>query len=334
MESNAPTVLTSFPGFVQFYIAKMGTGVYSTAVSAVVPDDAFGVEVSGFRCGGCRLPVTGDIGSLLLYEELHGVFAGGGPKIVYLGQAPDEMFDGQMHTMIYFELVPQGNDIDSGPQFGGPYFDTPSVHIQVHPPTGSDTLTGTESGVELTVVAAYQHNSVSCPLWNLADSAMPSMFPKGNEPRSLLAFWPLRRPPTVDTARTARSEGQNVFTGNYTFPIKWLGFGGSAFLPTGIMGVQIDNDIDKWALTYGAMQHLEDKFAPADRLGTGAILALATGDFSSVWSVDSDTIFGVATRIPAGETYFALFYSFEDGSFAWRERVMFPRLAGNQMQLD
>jgi hypothetical protein len=336
VETNQPNFLNSPVGSVNFFFALMGGKVYSTAIGGVSASQKATVQTGGFRCGGCRLPVTGNVAGLLLYEELHGIFAGGGPKIVYLGQAPDEVFAGQMRTMIYFEMIPQGNEVPDGPQFGGPYLNTPATATtQVHPPTGGNVLTAQESGVVLTVVSNYTHGGLSCPLFNLADSAYPSQWPVGDQPRSLICFWPLRNPPIVGLEFPQRPEGQTVFSTNYTFPLSWLGVGAAQFLPAGLVGVQIDSDIDKWALTSNPMEHIESKFTNANRLGSGAITALATEDFSQIWPVDSDTIFGVINRFRVGEAYNAFFYSGEAGlPSGWRRRIMMPRLAGNQMQLD
>lgn len=332
-ESGEAKYLKAPPNSINFQLVEMDEVIYSTAIGSLSP---IIFDLGIVQCGGCLLPVSGSVGNLLPYEELFGVYAAGGPRIVFLGSHGTREIDAVVYNMISFHVVPHGNDVPGQPQLGGLYTDSPIPSGIYHPPQGGDVLTGAESGTVLTVAPGYVQTSVVCPESLIpSNDIAPSFRDVPGEPSKGIAWWPLRTELSTDFSTVSRLTSAQWWLSNYTLPFEWTGLSGSAqVLKTGMLGVGLNKDVDKWLLVEYSYQSIEERYAPANRMGFGAILALAKPDFSDVYPVNSDTYFGVMNRFEVHSDIAVFYVNFFGGSAGWIERKVLPKLSGNQLGLD
>lgn len=336
VETGQPQFLAAPFGFVDLKLATFGGSVFSTAVTNLQAVHLLGTAAGGFRCGGCLLPVTGNVPALLKYEILSGTFAGGGPKIVYLGSNGTRVIGGIQYWMIYFELIAQGPDVPGEPQYGGLFTQSPTypTRPQIHPPTGGNVLTSDETRISLTVAPSYVQTNVNCPEW-ATKRGFPSRWTKPNSPVSMIGWWPVRHPPTTSTAFGDRPIGNVVNASLYDLSDwRWSGASGAPKSKTsGILGLKMDDDVDKTAYVIGSVESIEAQYAAANRFSRGAIVAIASEDNSVVYNVDSDNYFGVLARFPVGSTVRVQFVNYQTGAVGWRPRKVLQGFEGNQLGL-
>lgn len=336
VETGAPKVLVAPIGFVDLKFAILNATVYSTAVANLAPVHLLGTAVGGYRCGGCLLPVLGNVAGLKQYEILSGTFPGGGPKIVYLGYNGTRTVNSTVYQMIYFELIPQGYEAPFGPQYGGLYTATPSTgQPQVHPPNAGNVLTSDETGIALTVAPFYTQTTVSCPEW-ATTRGFTSRWTQPNQPINLIGWLPIRNPPISDINFLYRPSGGQVNISQYGDISNWRWTGASATPESnmsGILALSIDDDVDKMSYVIDSVASVESQYATANRMRIGGIFAIASEDLSVVYPVDSDTIFGVLARFPVGSTVKVQYYNLLTGAFGWRPRKILQGFAGNQLGL-
>lgn len=302
-------------GSVQAAVAFMGGELYDTAISPVGGTDQIfetGLGTDGFRCGGCKVPVTGDVSNLLYGEILRGSLTNGGPAIVFLGLAGTTTLGGNTYDLIYFELITQTESTASvldPPATEGFFEDSPQDRQQIHPPNGAnsatgpghDVLTGEESGVTVTVWEDYEMLTSLCPTGYLIDNDYDKPSDYLSRPSvTNVVFWPLRQP--TGQGFEYRAGGSSKFVQNYTFPFQWLIVPPTIPPPPyGLLGIGIDQyDNSKTPYVTDALTAVEQRIPNSFHQfnpNFGEFVLKIGG-----YPVDSDTIFGVAARFPVGST--------------------------------